>query len=301
MITLMDGGMGDELAKRGSGSRTGLWSARALLVAPEEVKAVHLDFIGAGARMITTNSYSTIPSYLKKEDLEGRFEELAGLAGKLAREAAGESGEDVEVFGSLPPMSESYRADLAPAEEETRPMYEALAKALLSFVDGFICETLSTAQEAHSAASAACAAIRGTGKKVLVSWTLDEEPGKGLRSGETIEEAFRSVKELPIDGFLFNCTHPLSIEAGLEELRGLTDKPIGGYGNTMNEVPKDWTLDTGSIGRRDDKAPALYATAAMRWIDVGATMIGGCCGVGPEHIAVLAERLAARQKGQNLS
>jgi S-methylmethionine-dependent homocysteine/selenocysteine methylase len=292
MITLMDGGMGDELTKRGSGSGTGLWSARALLVAPQEVKAVHRDFIRAGARMITTNSYSTIPSYLGKEGLADRFEELANLAGKLAREAAEESGENVKVMGSLPPMSESYRADLVPPEELSRPIYEALTKALEPYVDGFICETLSTAGEARVAASVACEAVKGSGRKVILSWTLDEEPGKGLRSGETIDEAFDLIKDLPIDALMFNCTHPVAVEAGLKELRALTNLPIGGYANTMNVVPKGWTLDAGTVGRREDRSPALYAEAAIRWIDVGATMIGGCCGVGPDHIKAISERLA---------
>lgn len=306
MITLMDGGMGDELTERGSGSGTGLWSARALLVAPQEVKAVHLDFIRAGARIITTNSYSTIPSYLGKEGLENRFEELTALAGKLAREAADESGEHVTVLGSLPPMSESYRADLAPPEAQSRPIYDAMAAALLPYVDGFICETLSTAEEARSAAAAACDAraacdaaknrsLRDTPLKVFLSWSLDEKPGTGLRSGETIAEAFARVKDLPLDALLFNCTHPLAVEAGLKELRALTDKPIGGYANTMNEVPKGWTLDKGTVGRRADKAPALYAEAAVRWIDAGASYIGGCCGVGPEHIAAIAARLEQLQ------
>lgn len=291
MITLMDGGMGDELTERGSGSQTGLWSARALLVAPQEVKAVHLDFIRAGARVITTNSYSTIPSYLGKEGLEDRFEELTALAGKLAREAADESGEEVIVLGSLPPMSESYRADLAPPEAQSRPIYQAMTAALLPHVDGFICETMSTAQEAQSAAGAACDAAHGTPLKVFLSWSLNEKPGTGLRSGESIAEAFARVKDLPLDALLFNCTHPLAVEAGLKELRALTDTPIGGYANTMNEVPEGWTLDTGTVGRRADKAPDLYAQAAIRWIDAGASYIGGCCGVGPAHIAAIAERL----------
>lgn len=299
MIVLMDGGMGDELTARGSGSQTGLWSARALLVAPEDVKAVHLDFIRAGARMITTNSYSTIPSYLQKEGLENRFEELTALAGKLAREAADESGEDVCVMGSLPPMSESYRADLAPAEAQSRPVYQAMTAALIPHVDGFICETLSTGEEARSAASAACEAVLGTDKKVILSWTLDEAPGKGLRSGETIAEAFALVEDLLLDALMFNCTHPLAVEAGLRELRALTDLPIGGYANTMNVVPRGWTLDSGTVGRRADKAPDLYAEAAIRWIDVGATLIGGCCGVGPAHIAAIAKRLERLETAAN--
>lgn len=290
MTILMDGGMGDELVKRKAGSQDGLWSAQALLDAPEIVAQVHLDYIAAGARIIITNSYSTIPSYLAKGGMEERYQELTALAGRIAREAADESGEDVMVLGSLPPMSESYRADLAPTAKTSDPIYRQMVKALLPHVDGFICETLSIAEEALSAAHAACE--EGLGKPVYVAWTLKEEPGKGLRSGESVTSAFRAIEHLPVSGFLFNCTHPLAVEEGLRELCGLTEKPLGGYANTMTEVPEGWTLDEGhGIPRREDGEPRLYAEAALRWRQYGATMIGGCCGTGPAHIAELQRRL----------
>ena len=290
MTLLMDGGMGGELSKRKAGSPDGLWSAQALLDAPDVVKAVHMDYIAAGARIIITNSYSTIPSYLAKAGLEARFEELTGLAGKIAREAVEESGEDVLILGSLPPMDESYRADLAPPRTYSEPIYQAMVKALLPYVDGFVCETLSTAEEGLSAATAATKC--GDCKPVYVSRTLGETPGSGLRSGESVTEAFETVRDLPLAGFLFNCTHPLAVEDGLKELRALTDKPLGGYANTMTDVPEGWTLDEGfGIARRDDGNPALYAEAALRWRKAGASMIGGCCGTGPAHIAELKRRL----------
>ena len=290
MTILMDGGMGGELSKRGAGAVDGLWSAQALLDAPEIVAQVHKDYIAAGARLIITNSYSTIPSYLAKGRLEERYEELTALAGQIARKAADESGEAVTVLGSLPPMSESYRADLAPDRETSEPIYRNMVKALLPHVDGFICETLSTADEALSASTAACE--NGEGKPVYVSWSLKEEPGKGLRSGESVTHAFKCVEHLPLTGFLFNCTHPLAVEEGLRELKALTDKPLGGYANTMTDVPEGWTLDEGhGVAGRDDGNPRLYAQAALRWQNHGATMIGGCCGTGPAHIAELHRRL----------
>ena len=137
-VTIMDGGMGAELMRRGGASP--LWSARALLDAPELVRAVHDDFINAGARVIITNTYSTIPSYLGKEGLEARWMELADLAGRIAREAADAPGEPVTVLGSLPPLNESYRHDLVPPDAEAVPAYEALAQTLAPYVDGFVAE-----------------------------------------------------------------------------------------------------------------------------------------------------------------
>ena len=84
MVTILDGGMGGELIRREVTPRNELWSAQALLDAPDTVLAVHKDYIAAGAERIITNSYSTIPSYLGKMGLEDRFEELTGLAKSLA-------------------------------------------------------------------------------------------------------------------------------------------------------------------------------------------------------------------------
>ena len=106
MITILDGGMGAELIRRGAATSGGLWSAQALLDNPEAVVETHHDFIRAGARLIITNSYSSIPSYLEKEGLEDRYEELTSLAGQLARRAADETKENVRGAGSLPPLSE---------------------------------------------------------------------------------------------------------------------------------------------------------------------------------------------------
>ena len=89
-ITVLDGGMGAELLRR-RGRRTPLWSAQALIEDPGVVLETHLDYIAAGARLIITNSYSTVPSYLATAGLESRYVELTALAGALARRAATES------------------------------------------------------------------------------------------------------------------------------------------------------------------------------------------------------------------
>ena len=289
MITLWDGGMGNELAQRGASNTTDLWSARALIEAPSVVLDVHKDYISAGSDVITTNSYSTIPSYLAKEDLADRYLELTALAGQLARQAADESQRKISVNGSLPPMSESYRADLIPDETTTLPIYRHLANTLEPFVDGFVCETMSSAAEARTAATAATEAAQKRKLPVFVSWTLNEEPGSGLRSGESVEQALSAVAHLAIAGFLFNCSHPLAIDAALKNLTQLTDKPIGGYANSFNKVPKEWTLDTGTITKNDDLTPHDYVEVVGGWIEHGATLIGGCCGIGPAHIESLAK------------
>ena len=291
MVTLLDGGMGREIQERRPQAAHGLWSASVLLDEPDLVVEIHREYIDAGAVVITTNNYATVPSYLSKAGMQDRYRELTRLAATLARRAVRESGKDVAVAGSLPPLEESYRADLVPSPEVAQPIYQGIAEALRDDVDLYICETMSSAAEAHTAAGAALA--HGQGKPVYVAWTLDETPGQGLRSGETVKEAVDALAGLAVAGYLFNCTHPETIEAGLRELKILTTKPIGCYPNRLNKVPEGWTLDNEiTTGLRSDLPQHLYVAAMLRSIEAGATLVGGCCGIGPSDIRALAERLA---------
>lgn len=278
--------MGGELIRRGSASRTELWSALALLEAPNDVLAVHRDYIAAGARLIITNTYSTIPGYLGKAGLESRYVELTDLGGHLARQAADEAACGVRVAGSLPPLSESYRADMVPADEEAAPIYRELVQALLPHVDLFICETMSSAREAANAVEAASA--HGQNKPVFVSWTLDERPGYGLRSGEAVDVAVAAVEPYKPAAMLFNCTSPEAIVVALEQLRERVDIPLGAYPNLLH-IPQGWTLDDAAIpsGRREMSLEE-FVDFARAFVEAGATMVGGCCGIGPEYISALA-------------
>ena len=287
-ITVLDGAMGGEIQARIPAAAHGLWSATALVEKPELVVELHREYIDAGADVITTNTYATVPSYLGKGGMAGRFEELTGLAARLARKAANQAGGHVRVAGSLPPLDESYRWDLVPKDDEAGPIYRRMVGAMAADVDLFLCETMSCAREARCAASEAL--DHGGGKPVYVSWTLGEEPGTGLRSGETIAEAFAALDGLDVDAFLFNCTHPEAIEAGLAELKALTDKPLGCYPNRLNRVPPGWTLDNEKVvGLRDDLPVELYVESIQRSIDHGATIVGGCCGIGPRYIQAMSE------------
>jgi S-methylmethionine-dependent homocysteine/selenocysteine methylase len=289
-ITVLDGGMGDEISKRLEGAATGLWSASALIEKPELVVDIHKEYIEAGARIVITNTYSTIPHYLDKAGMADRYAELTRLGGKLARQAVEESGEEVLVAGSLPPLSESYRPDLVPPAEEALPIYKGLVEALNDYVDLYICETMSTAEEAVTASTQAFK--YGGGKPVYVSWTLGEEPGSGLRNGESIRSAFEALAHLDIAGFLFNCAFPEAIEAALFELRPLTDKPLGCYPNRSDRILSGWTLDNDvALGRRTDIDEQYFAAMSQRCIDAGATIVGGCCGIGPAYIKALADSL----------
>ena len=289
-FTILDGSMGGELIARGHTPRAGLWSAKALLDVPEAVSQVHVDYIAAGASVITTNSYSTIPSYLTKAGMSESYLELTEVAAKLARETADSASSSVRVAGCLPPLDESYRHDLVPEDSESREIYGELVKVLMPYADLYLCETMSRAREAANASHAA--RTFAPDKPLWVAWTLHEIPGKGLRSEESIQQALEAVMPFDPDAFLFNCTSPSAICAGIEILATLTDKPIGAYPNGF-DVPPGWTLDNEIPVEPRDINEDDFIGFARKCREKGASIIGGCCGIGPSHIRAIAREFGS--------
>ena len=290
---LLDGGMGRELRSRGVNVLNTIWSANGLIKAPDTVRQIHRDYISAGADIITTNTYGIIRSNLAKEGLEDRFEELNVLACDLAGQARQISEASVLIAGSLPPLAGSYRPDLVGRAEDIEPLYREQADLLAPYVDLFLCETMSSAAEGRAAAAAACQ----TGKPVWVAWTLNEDRSGKLRSGETISEAAIILSDLPVSGFLANCCAPESISRALPQLLGTGAAYVGGYANTFEPIPEDWELDgdkqtDGFLNLRSDLDPASYAEYVISWLQAGATVVGGCCGTGPAHIAKIKALLS---------
>jgi S-methylmethionine-dependent homocysteine/selenocysteine methylase len=285
-VVLLDGGLGRELRFRGVELSDTIWSTTALLEAPEILRQIHLDYITAGADIITANTYGVIRTDLAKEGIEHRFAELNLLACKLADQARTHAGTNTLIAGSLPPLRGSYRADLVGPFAEIEPLYREQAQILAPHVDLLICETMASAKEGRAAAHAACS----TGKPVWVSWTLHEDHSGRLRSGETVQEAIKALESLPVSGFLANCCAPESINNFLTQTEDSDVKYRGGYANTFTPVPEDWTLDgqqqtDGILPLRDDLNPESYLSHVAGWIEAGANVVGGCCGTRPAHIA----------------
>jgi S-methylmethionine-dependent homocysteine/selenocysteine methylase len=118
-----------------------------------------------------------------------------------------------------------------------------------------------------------------------------------LRSGETLAEAWAALDGLPVSGLLLNCSAPEAITAAMPALAALSDWPVGGYANGFGGIPDDWDrADHGlaALGHRDDLGPDVYAGIARDWLDAGARLIGGCCEIGPAHIARLRTMLRDR-------
>jgi S-methylmethionine-dependent homocysteine/selenocysteine methylase len=286
-MIFLDGALGSTLLDRANKSSSGLWSAQFLLDDPEAIKALYEEYIAIGSDLITTNTYSTIPSYLNKEKISAKMPELIDIAGKLAKEVA-DRHEHVRVAGSLPPLEESYRPDLVLTEGEALPIYKTLIEGLLPYVDIFLCETISSVQETQNVLKALD--LYNKEIPIWLSWTLKEDKKDLLRSGESIEEAFKFAEKFNPEAYLFNCTDPNAISSGLEVLQRLTDKPIGGYPNVFS-VPDGWTLDNDVETLKNDLTKESFSSFCKVWQEKGAFIFGGCCGVGPELMAEMIATL----------
>jgi S-methylmethionine-dependent homocysteine/selenocysteine methylase len=291
-ITILDGAMGTELRARGvkvPDYQSSIWSALALIEAPEAIVAVHQDYIRAGADVITVNNYAVTSKLLARENMAHRLAELTLLACELAVAARdkvmsqNDEQRNVRIAGSLPPLDTSYRYDLVGSFAENIEAYDEMARLLAPHVDILLCETMTTAEEARAAATAAA----NTGKPVWVSWTLKSGGGR-LRGGDDIATAVKALDGLPIDAMLFNCCAAEPIAASLAALHSLTSKPIGAYCNPVLKEPAGGAPQpTPSEKLNADD----YARVVAEWLSLGATIVGGCCDTSPAHIAAIS-RLA---------
>lgn len=296
-LTILDGGMGRELARLGAPFKQPEWSALAMMEAPEIVKEVHKSFIAAGSRVITTNSYSLVPFHIGEEVFKARAAQLARDSARVANEAVAESGQAARVAGSLAPLFGSYRADLYQPEQVDN-IARPLINALNDHVDLWLNETQSLISESL-AMKALVDEIDTQKKPYWVSFTLEdafETAEPCLRSGETVADAVLAMANAGVDAILFNCSQPEIIADAIDVanlvLTGLQRKiQIGAYANAFPPQPKDATANEGLDELRADLTPDSYLVWAKKWQQQGATLIGGCCGIGPDHIKALAQNL----------
>ena len=294
-VTVLDGGMGRELLEIGAPFRQPEWSALALIEGPEWVVRAHAHFIDAGADVIITNSYAVVPFHLGEERFAASGRELAALSGRLARQAAAAVPDDrtVRVAGSLPPLFGSYRPDLFAAADAPR-IIDPLVDGLAPNVDVWLGETLSSIAEAAAVRAALeRAGSAAAGRPLWISYTLDDSCQATLRSGEPVVDAVSAAIDLGADSVLFNCCLAESISAAMPVAVATAAgrAAIGGYANRFVEAHMSTgAANSGLAALRNDLDAVTYRDIVETWIDAGATLVGGCCGLGPEHIAALASR-----------
>jgi len=244
--------------------------------------------------MITINAYSATPERLKQYGHGDKFLTLQQAAIDCATKARDELGRDVKIMGCLPPLFSSYNPDLNNDYDIALGLYSQIADAQTAGVDILLAETLGSLLEVRAATTA----LSGRGKPVWISMSLSEDTATpALRSGEALEEALAFLAQQDVDAVLLNCSLPETISAAMPTLAQVKT-PFGAYANGFTAIKK---LEMGDIvaekfSKRSDLTPQGYANFAQTWIDAGATLVGGCCEVGPDHITEISRRFGAHQE-----
>jgi len=287
-IRILDGGMGQELLSRGLDPQGTLWSAKALIEEKYHslIENIHEDFINAGAEVIVTNTFTTRKARLKENKLEDKFEILNKLAGEIALKVK-KKYPNILIAGGLPPQNITYSADTRDKNEIFND-FKDQAKILDPYVDFFYFDVLSSIKEI----SLATESIKEFNKPFLIGAHISE--GTSLPSGEKLSNITKKIDCNKLLGLILACVSPENFEKNMDEIKSLgypfgfkinafeKTKISGGY--TENYKKSKSGNPNEFLGKRNDLTPNVLKILAKKFIDNGATIIGGCCETKPSHI-----------------
>ena len=265
------------------------WCADANLTHGDIVRAVHADYVAAGADIVTANTYATSPLLFTHIGRAAEVPRIDKIAVQYAREAAKDSG--VVVAGSMstmrPMQSGSDRNQLAHEweEEKARALFTMKADGLKAAgVDLIMMEMMRDTDYAVYASEAALA----TGLPVWIGLSAEKgEDGELQGWGRPdckFDDIARRLAALQPDCMCIMHTSPNDTDEAITILKRHWHGPIGVYPESGYFKSPDWEFV-------DVIPPAELAAASKRWQSLGATAFGGCCGIGPEHIAILAKEM----------
>ena len=281
-IIILSGAMGTEIQRRGVKTTLPLWSAQALIDQPNVVREIHEDYINAGAELIPTNTFRTQRRTFQKVNAEKRTEELTKRAVQLAQNARAHTHNHVIIAGCVTTLEDCYSPELVPPDDVLFPEHEEHARFLNEGgVDVLLIETMNSIREIDAALRAAMTTKLPTLLRVLAY------PGGTLPSGESLAQLIQAIKPYQPLALLINCVPAHTILPLLKELRGLTDLPLGAYGQGEGQPggEEGW-LQSARF------SPDSYAALAAQWVkETGAQIIGSCCGSTPEYTKKLKEIL----------
>ena len=292
---ILDGAVGTELERLGASMDQDVWCARALADCPDLVRQVHCRYIDAGADVITTNSFAATREAMQRNGLAAHFEDWNRCSVRLALEARDGSAraESIAVAGSVSSYGRFDKLDLETISDHFRVQGEILVD---EGVDLLILETLGSTLRTIKAM---VKATRGLGVPVWVSISCVrdrdtgaimlgiEESSEGTDVMETYGPLAQAVREImSVGGSAVLMMHSVRsvTEDAVKIMRATYGGPVGAYPNAGYWTRPNWTFV-------DQVSPDAYLTDARRWVEAGAGIVGGCCGVGVEHIRALAEGL----------
>ena len=291
-VIVLDGAFATELEARGFSVYDPLWSAKALFEHPDLVREVHLDYLRAGADVVTSASYqATVEGFMKRGFTE---EEAAALLQKsvhLAQEARAQYCMERGMDGRMPLVAASvgpygayladgseYRGDYD-VDEGVLTDFHAPRLALLAAAqpDLLACETIPCLVEAR----AIVRALRTENIRIPAWFAFSCRDAAHISDGTEIAECAHFLNAVPEAAAVgLNCTAPQYVEDLIRVIRCETDKPIVVYPNSgeMYDV----------AARKWYGTAADFGALARRWHSAGARLIGGCCRTTPRDIEGIA-------------
>ena len=292
---ILDGGMGQELLHRGLKPKGTLWSAQALIDKDchQMVIDAHLDFINAGAEVIVTATFTARRLRLIENDSEKYFEKINTKAVELALRARDISKKDILIAGSLPNQNTTYSADLGEDLDFIEKNFYDQAKLLKQGIDFLYLDVISSGLECEIAL------------KMIESFNLPVLVGIHLRdngllpSGEKITNVVKKYKNKNWLGVIMACISPKAYEAVSKDLQQL-DIPYGFKLNAFKKIPEDYTVaskdqwgtagnQTTVLGINTDLNESRFYEYVKKFMENGATILGGCCEIRPSHIKKIAK------------
>lgn len=280
---LLDGGLSTALGEAGHDLSDALWSARLLRDDPAAIASAHRAFAEAGAQVAITASYQASVEGFARAGIEReRALELIAASVALARGCGVVAG-SVGPYGAMLADGSEYTGEYGPVTRDDLRAFHAprVAALVAAGADCLAFETIPRIDEAQVLAE--LAELAGPCQAWLSFSCRD---GARLSSGEPIEDAVRVAERSPqIVAVGVNCTAPEHVDELLERARSVTELPLVCYPNS------GWTWDASTREWLDADAHAFAPSAVTGWIERGALLVGGCCGIGPRGIAQIAAAL----------
>jgi len=294
-VRILDGGMGQELLRRGLKPRGTLWSAEALIKENYHSLIVdtHLDFINAGAEVIVTTTFTARKSRLIQNNCEDYFKKINKTAVELANKARDLSKKNVLIAGGLPNQNQTYSADLGEDLEIISERFYDQAFCLKDKIDFFYLDVMGSGLECDIALKA----IESFNLPVLVGVHIKDNGM--LPSGETITDIVKNYKNEKWLGIITACVSPKAYEKVLLELKKI-NIPYGFKINAFKKIPDNYGVTSTKIwgtqgnpnvilGVNNELNEKIFFNYVQQFMSEGATILGGCCEIGPLHIKEISK------------
>lgn len=291
-VVLLDGGVGTEIQRQGAPMSTELWCAEANLTHPEIVRRVHRDYLAAGAEIITANTFASSPLLLDHFGRLAELEHMDAIALALAREAVARqdaAGRPIVIAGSMSTMrptvpgSDRTQMHNSWSESAARALFARKASSLRAAgCDLLLMEMMRDLDYSLWACEAALASGLPVWIGLSVERGLDGKLRGFGRPDAELEPVAAGLAALQPDAMAIMHTSIDDTPDALAQLRRHWSGPVAVYPECGRYAAPNWQF----LGVA---TPLDYAEESARWRSMGAHALGGCCGVGPEHIAALRD------------